>query len=329
MSYILPDAFARIGNQLPYWFTSMRTIYPLLSFMVCLGLISSMLKSQGYNKYAWLILTLVFLPVVILYGRRFFLAVMILWATLWFLETKKNVFLMRNIVVGISMGLILILASNIFQAYRNDFQRVGQFGFTKLKNPLTAAINFEATVKNLKARPGTWEFNFIVFNRQYEKPDMFTEGKITWEGFKSSIPRIFWPDKQFLWIDQILAKLYQVKTREIDVGKNLFGLGQVEFGYYSLIFVPLIVIVILALMAALIKLTAHHPTFLWLFSGNILFFLINIEENGNETFFMLRNIALIFITFGIYLLAQRILEFQIPRVKKLFSVLRAGVGTKT
>jgi hypothetical protein len=328
MSYILPDAFARIGNQLPYWFTSIRTIYPLLTFMVCLGLISSMLRSPKYVKYAWLILMLVFLPVVILYGRRFFLAVMIIWVTLWLVETEKKLFSVRNILVVVSMGLVLVLASNIFQSYRRDFQRVGQFDVAKLKNPFSEAINFNATLKNLGIRPGTWEFNFLVFNRQFSSPDMFTKGKIATEGLKSSIPRIIWPEKQFLWIDHILAELYQVKPREIDIGKNLFGIGQVEIGYLSLIIVPLIILTILALMAALIKLTACYPTFLWLFIGNILFFLVNIEENGNEIFFMVRNIALILVIFGIYLSTQRILEFQIPRIKKLFNVLRAGVGTK-
>ena len=145
---------------------------------------------------------------------------------------------------------------------------------------------------------------------------MTTDGKITWEGIKSSIPKIFWPDKQFLMIDKILAQLYQVKTKEIDIGKNLFGVGQVEFGYFSLIIVPLIIIIMLAMMAALIKMTINYPTYLWLFSGNILYFLINIEENGNEIFYMLRNIGLIFMIFCGYWVANKILELRAPKVRE-------------
>jgi hypothetical protein len=89
-TYILPDDFVRIGKDLPYWFQAIRTVYPLLAFLVCLGLISSLLKSKGYHKYVWLILTLGFLPVVILYGRRFFLAVIIIWAILWLVEKRKD-----------------------------------------------------------------------------------------------------------------------------------------------------------------------------------------------------------------------------------------------
>ena len=77
------------------------------------------------------------------------------------------------------------MCSNIFQAYRDNFQAVGQVNLAKLKNPFIAAINFDATLKNFKARPGTWEFNFLVFNHQYSNLGMFTDGKISCEGIKS------------------------------------------------------------------------------------------------------------------------------------------------
>jgi hypothetical protein len=315
-TYILPDDFARIGKELPYWFTAIRTIYTIMAFFVCLGLISSLLKSKKYLKYVWFILTISFLPMVVLYGRRFFLAVIIIWAILWLVETRKDVFLLKYLAGGLLMALVFLLCSNIFQAYRGDFQAVGQVKLEKLKNPFTAAINFEATLNNLKARPGTWEFNFLVFNHQYSNPGMFTHGKIFLESIKSSIPRKLWPDKQFMVIDDILANLYDVKPKEIDIGKNMFGVVQVEFGYLSLIIMPLIIITIIVIMAGLIRMTKHYPTFLWLFSGNILFFLINIEENGNEMFFMLRNTGLIFIIFCGYLVAGRILELRAPKVRE-------------
>jgi hypothetical protein len=304
-SYILPDDFARIGKDLPYWFTAIRTVYVPLTFLVCLGLISTLLKSQGYHKYGWLILTLGFFPAVTLFGRRFLLAVMILWAILWLVERKQAIFSMKYLAVGLSMVLAFFVCSNIFQTYRNDFQAVGQVNLTKLKNPFVAALNFEPTLKNLKDRPGTWEFNFLVFNHQFNQPGMTTEGKITWEGIKSSIPRILWPGKHFLMIDNVLGRLYHVGPKEIDIGKNLFGLGQVETGYFSVVIVPLIIITIIFIMGALIEMSAQYPTFSWLFSGIILFYLINIEENGNEIFFMVRNISLIFLIFCIYLLTNK------------------------
>jgi hypothetical protein len=316
-TYIMPDDFARIGKDLPYWFTTIRTVYAPLSFLVCLGLISSVLKSQGYQKYVWLILTLSFFPVVALYGRRFLVAVIIIWAILWLLEKKHDVFSIKYLAVGLLLVLVLFLSSNLYQAYRDNFQAVGQIDLAKLKNPFAAAVNFETTLKNLKARPGTWEFNFLVFDHQFSKPGMTTNGKITWEAIKGSIPRIFWPHKEFMVIDDILAGLYHVKTKEIDIGKNLYGVGQVDFGYFSLIIVPLTILFIIVIMGTLIIMTIQYPTFLWLFSGNILFFLVNIEENGNEIFFMLRNVWLIFLLFCGYLLSNKIIMLYTPKIRKV------------
>jgi hypothetical protein len=321
-TYILPDDFARIGKDLPYWFTAIRTIYTPLAFLVCLGLISALLKSKGYQKYIWLILMLGFLPAVVLYGRRFLVAVIIVWAILWLVEYRKNVFSIKNLAVGLSLVLTFLLFSNIYQAYRIETQMVGQVNLEKLKNPFAAAINFEATLKNFQARPGTWEFNFLVFDRQISQASMTTKGKITWEGIKSSVPRIFWSDKNFLGIDEILAGLYRVKPKEIDIGKNLFGVGQVEIGFFSLIIVPLIIITIIVLMSILIKMSEHYPTFLWLFSGNILYFMVNIEENGNEIFFMLRNIGLVFVAFCGYLLVEKIIKLYTPKFSKVFASIQ-------
>jgi hypothetical protein len=307
-TYIPPADFAKIGKDLPYWFTAIRTIYPLLAFLVSLGLISSLLKSPTYHKYIWFILAISFLPFITVSGRRYLLSVIIVWAILWLIEKKKNVFAMKSLAVGILLVLAFFLFSNIYQAYRYDLQAVGKFDLAKLKNPFKAAVNFDATLENFKARPGTWEFDYLVFNQQYRNPGMFTYGKVTWEAMKGSIPRIIWPGKQFVLVDDILATLYQVKTKEIDIGKNIFGVIQVDFGFYSLIIVPLVMIFLIVIMAAAIRITVHYPTFLWLLSGNILFYLVNVEENGNEIFYMLRNVGLIFVVFSGYLAATKILK---------------------
>ena len=143
-SYILPDDFARIGKDLPYWFTSIRTVYAPLAFLVCLGLISSLLKSQGYYKYIWFILTLAFLPVVTLYGRRFFLAVIMIWAILWLVEKRKDARLMKYLAVGLFMALVFFLCSNIFQAYRDDFQDGRASQSKKVKKPIHCGNQFRS-----------------------------------------------------------------------------------------------------------------------------------------------------------------------------------------
>jgi len=305
-TYIMPDDFARIGKNLPYWFTSTRTVYMTIAFCGFIGLFSNIIKSNKYQRYFWIILTIIFVPIVTVFGRRFFIG-MIVASIIFLLAYKKdNILRLRYLCISLLLISAFFLFSNIYQAYRYVFQAVGQVTSDKLMNPFSAALNFNSTISNLVQRPGTWEFSFLVINNQLNNYEMTTNGKVNLESLKSSIPRFFWPEKQFSLIDDILSKLYNINAKDIDIGKNLFGVSQVDFGYFSIIIVPLVILFIIYLMGFLIKITTPYPTFSWLLSGNIIFFLINVEENGNEIFFMFRNIIFIMILLAFYLLARKI-----------------------
>ena len=306
ITYISIDDFAKFGKDLPYWFTSMRTIYNIISFCVFLGLFAYIVNSDKRQQYLLIFLTIIFIPIATIYGRRFFIGMIISAVIFWFVYQKENIFRLKYLTVGLVLVCTFFVFSNLFQSYRSVFQTVGKIEISKLENPLAAALNYELTLMNFVRRPGTWEFNFLVINHQLERDGMTTNGKVNLEGLKSSVPRFFWPNKQFAVVDNILSELYHVKPKEIDIGKNLFGVWQVDFGYYSIIVVSLILLFIIYLLAILVKITTPYPTFLWLLSGNIIFFLISIEENGNELFFMLRNTIIILISLAIYLIALKI-----------------------
>jgi hypothetical protein len=175
----------------------------------------------------------------------------------------------------------------------------------KLKDPLSAALNYQSTLAFLSKRPGTWEFSYLVLSKQTIDGIATTKGKIVAEGFKSAIPRYLWPDKDFHLIDDMLGQLYGVRPKQIDIGKNIFGIAQLEIGYISVAIVPLIILSLLLLMSYLIKISKAYPFYLWLFSGNILFYLVNIEEAGTDIFFLLRNIIMILLVFGVFRLFQK------------------------
>jgi hypothetical protein len=302
ITYITPDDFAKFGKYLPYWYTSMRTIYNCIAFCTFLCLFAYIVQSIKYQRYILIILIVIFVPISTIYGRRYFIEIIIVSVIFWFVYRKENIFRLKYLTVGLVLLGIFFLFSNLFQAYRSIFQVVGKVEINKLVNPISAALDFNLTIHNFTERPGTWEFNFLVINNQLNRPEMTTNGRVNLEGLKSSIPRFFWPEKQFICIDDILSVLYNVNRKEIDIGKNLFGLGQVDFGYFSIIIVPLIVLCIIYLLGLLVKITTPYPTFLWLLSGNIIFFLINIEENGNEIFYMFRNTIIIMIILSFYLI---------------------------
>ena len=309
-SFIPPWDFERIGKFLPYWFTSTRTIYNLLTFCLCVVLLSKVFKTKDRkNQILWLVLTILFIPFASMYGgKRFFINVLILSIIFYFDNKNEKIFKLRNLAYGLILALAVFLFCNLYESYRGVVESVGKITSEeakKLKDPLSAAINYQPTLAFLSRRPGTWEFSYLVLSKQVIDGIAITKGKIIAEGFKSAVPRYVWPDKTFLLIDDMLAQLYGVRPKEIDIGKNNYGVVQLEIGYYSIVILPLVILMLLILMSYLNKLTNQNPFFLWLFSGNILFYLVNIEEAGTDIFFLLRHILLILLMFAIYILFQK------------------------
>ena len=241
-------------------------------------------------------------------GKRFFINVILLSIVFYFDNKNEKIFKLRNLAYGLILALAVFLFCNLYESYRGVVESVGKITSEeakKLKDPLSAAINYQPTLAFLSRRPGTWEFSYLVLSKQVIDGIATTKGKIIAEGFKSAIPRYLWPNKNFLLMDDMLGQLYGVRPKEIDIGKNNYGVAQLEIGYYSIAIVPLAIIMLLMLMSYLIKITSQYPFFLWLFSGNILFYLINIEEAGTDIFFLLRHILLILFVFVIFLLLQK------------------------
>ncbi len=306
-SHILPPDFARIGKDLPYWLTSIRTIYNYLILCIVIVLASKMSLAKYRARYFWLASIILILPLAGYYGRKGFVNAVVMVALIWLINNEKKLIKLKNLAIAALCVLSFFIASNLYQTYRPNLQGVG-ISLSKLENPITAALNFNATLKNLKERAGTWEFNYLIFDKQMRDPEKgTTNGMITRESLKNATPRILWPGKKFRTPPEILAEAFSAEQDGVSFGTNIFGIDQSDFGYFSIIIVPLTILLLMILMAGLIKVTFNYRIFFWFLSISILNFLINIEENGPELFFLLRNVIAIMLVFFPFVLIKRML----------------------
>jgi hypothetical protein len=314
-SHILPGDFARIGKELPYWLTSGRTIYNYLTLSVVIVFASKASLSKKLTRYYWIAAIILFLPFVGYFGRKGFVNAVVMAALLWLINNEKKLFQIKNLAIIASLVLAFFIASNLYQTYRSNLQVVG-VSLLRLENPITSALNFKETLKNLGERAGTWEFNYLVIDRQMRDLGTgMTNGKLTREGLKCATPRILWPGKKFQTPPEILAEAFHAPQIDVSFGTNLFGIAQADFGYLAMVTVPLTILLIVIIMASLMKVTFNHPVFFWFLSIAILYPLVNIEENGPEIFYMLRNIIAIMTLFLSYLLVNKIIikwKFKSP-----------------
>ena len=100
ITYIMPADFAKIGKSLPYWFTSVRTIYNLLAFFVFFGLFANLVTARKYRRLAWIILTIIFALIATIYGRRYFIEMLITSVIFWFAYAKINLLRWRVLNTG-------------------------------------------------------------------------------------------------------------------------------------------------------------------------------------------------------------------------------------
>jgi hypothetical protein len=309
-SHMLADDFAKIGKDLPYWLTSVRAVYNYVVLSIFIVLASKLSMSKNRSRYWWMASLLMLFPFAAYWGRKAFVNLIMIGAIILVVRSQDKIFKFKYLKIAALMILSFFVVSNMYLTYRPKLQVVG-VGFSSLENPVSAALNFNATLANLKGRPGTWEFNYLVFDKQMkESKNVTTNGKITLEGFKSAIPRIFWPEKKFQMTSEVIAEEYKANLKDVSLGSNIFGIAQSEFGYFSIVVVPLVIISIILMTALLLKTTSNYPEFFWLISATIINFLIYIEENQSEIFSLLRNIIIIMLLFSFFLIARKILKRQ-------------------
>jgi len=306
-SHILPADFAKIGKDLPYWLTSIRTIYNFLTLSAVIAMAAKLSLAKNRSRYFWLATIILFLPFVAYYGRKAFVNAVVMAALIWLVNNEKKLFRLKNLAIVALCVLGFFVASNLYQTYRSNLQTVG-VSLSQVENPVIAALNFALTLQNLKDRAGTWEFNYLILDRQMRYPGKgTTDGQITRESMKNATPRILWPGKTFRTPPEIMAQAFEAEQDSVSFGTNMIGIAQADFGFWSMSIVPLTILLMMILMSGLLKVTFNYPVFFWLLSVTILNPLINIEENNPEIFFMLRNIMGIMAIFLSYFLVKKVL----------------------
>lgn len=282
---------AIIGKKLPYWYSSSLMLLNDFIFCCFIGFSVKLLEAKGLARKLLVIPLLLVIAAGAIYGRRVIFNMMLVGIILWFITTERNIFKLRYLTIFIAMTGALFIFSNIYQSYRSALQFLPQTKFSELKNPFSAALDGRTTLKNIHDRPAPWEFNYMVFFGQLNGQDRDVPyGVLFHQGIKNSIPGLFWKNKTVESLNDMIAKRFDLPV--IDYAKNNFGFAQADFGYFSIVLIPLAIIIILMTMALIVKLTQSQPLLLWLLSGIIINYLINIEQSAQDIIILFRNISL-------------------------------------
>lgn len=300
-SHVDHHRLSLIGRPLPYWFSSSLVFFNDFAFCIFIAVSAKIITTDGHVEKLWLIpLTILFL-IASFYGRRSLISLVIIGTIIVFLSQGKELFKLKYFKILPILLLAIIMFSNLYQTYRAILQSQGQTNLLQyesqgrinpnhLKNPLRAAFDFTATLKNISYRTTAWEFNYLIFDLQSIEKVPLQLGRLSWQSLKNSIPKVFWPNKEIIPFINSIAKLYTIPYRDYE--KNNFIFAQLEVGYFSIIVLPIFMVTLFILMGGTVIITRKHPILLLMLSGLVINYLINIEQNPDDVFILIRNMIL-------------------------------------
>src|SRR5215203_1603518 len=276
---------------LPYWFTSAMTLLTPLTFCLFIAVTLKVLASRAGERVFWIIVLVTVVTLVTVWGRREVFYLMFIFFVLWsIIKTRNLISPMNGFLLLLALPL-LVAFSNIYLTYRsNTLDKLGVSGI------YSAGTNLDTTLLNLQERTSMWYLNYMIIEKQ--KPYYGLDipyGDLLWQGLKNTIPSILWPEKLVSDLDTLMA--YQYTLPVTDYPTNNFAMMQADFGYLSVILLPLQLFFVFFSAALLIQASSRHPTLLWLLSGYIIHYLLRIEAQYSDWFVLYRNLLTITIVY--------------------------------
>jgi hypothetical protein len=276
--------------DLPYWFTSAMSFLTPLAFCLFIAVTLKVLASRAGKRVFWIIVLVTVVTLVTVWGRREVFYLVYMFFVLWSITKTRNLISPMNGFLLLLALPLLVAFSNIFLTYRsNTLAKLGVSG-------ISSATNLDATLGNLQDRMSMWQLNYMIIDEQIHYYGLdIPYGDMLWQGLKNTIPSILWPGKIVSDLDTLMA--YQYMLPVTDYPTNNFAMMQADFGYLSVILLPLLLLFVFFSAVLLIQASSRHPTLLWLLSGYFIHYLLRIEADYAEWFVLYRNLLTVTIVY--------------------------------
>lgn len=286
---------------LPYWFTSSRVFIQPILFCIFLSGTTKLLASQGKKRVFWGVILALTVFLTAIYGRRAVFFFVFIFLIINSLHKRKNLFAFGSMKFLVLLVPVLVIFSNIYQSYRpllRSYQTVLPRTVV-LPGILEAVVGTEVTVSNLRSRMAMWKLNYIIIEKQIEHGTIIPYGEILFQGFKNSIPRVIWPQKNVYDLDEMVATLYGLPI--MDYPTNNFAMAQADFGYLSIFFLPIQMLITFFIISTISKLAKQMTDLFLIITGFLLYYIVTIEKGYAGVFILYRDI---FILCAIYLIGH-------------------------
>ena len=299
ISHVGFEGLRRANIFLPYWYTSSLVFVQPILFCIFLSGTTKLFASRGRKRVLWGVVLAITFFLTATYGRRAVFYLVFIFLIIRSFHKRENLFALGSIRVLVLVVPVLVIFSNIYQNYRPFIWSYKPMlsNTGNLPGLLGAALDTEATVSNLRTRMAMWKFNYIIMEKQTKRWAGSPCSGILLQGFKNSIPRVIWPKKNVYDLDEMVACIYGLPIR--DYPTNNFAIAQADFGYLSIFFLPIQMLITFFVISTISTSAKQMPGLVLILTGFLLYHIVGIEKGYAGVFILYRNI---FILCAIYLI---------------------------
>lgn len=305
--------FDQHNVEYPRWVGPVRQLFVAIGFGLFIWLTARIAMREGMKLLSWdLALWLVMAALLTVNGRRVFLSLIVV-SLIVFLSARGK--LAKLLTVGNSIRVVLafaafLLFSNVYQTVRGSVaaSEVPGIGLAD------AIFDFGVTKENLEARQAIWRFHYIVASAQVRDVTDVVGGEILKSGVIGAIPNVLYPDKPPVYGDDFLVCAHYREgcpsfwLPDFDLPQTLFSTVQADFGFFFLILVPAIILLVLLVISLFGRLSREgriSPVLYILVFGMAVELLVNVEQSIGNYLIWARDVGILVLTIGLPQLLTR------------------------
>jgi hypothetical protein len=232
-------------RDLPYWYTSVDMVLPLIMFGAGLTAWGKAMVSRGLPQFFWLVLAAASAVFFFGAGRRSLIAflVVILWSILTGASSRWRRLAPALLLCAVP---VLIGLSNMYQAYRFFAYRgvpiASVMTTDTLFDVMRGAVELENTLDNLRGREAPWRFNYDVLKAHTEGRAL-QWGALLLNALPNHIPFAIYPGKVVSEPEAEMQRAFGF-DEEVDRGANIFVFTFADFGYVGFFVAPAMIILL-------------------------------------------------------------------------------------
>lgn len=296
-----------VNISLPYWFTSVHSIYKFLVFILVATVFCRFIVAKSRRtKLQWLLAMLICFLLMATLGRRAMFFTLFVCILIYFATLDLKLISARSLISLAIVSIFFIGYSNFYDGNRG----VIEFGYLKkmhiadaradLKISLTKTANTRKTYDSIAARPYGWHLIYkLMSDRASFRYSTVPHRNIFLFSLQRVIPRVIYPNKPLgEGLDELLEKNYGLAS--VDLPDTLLSFLVGDFGFYSIFIYIILMSLLLVYVSLLLKLVESISlAFPFIFNWAV-YYLLSVESNPVDYFLFLRNTALLAVLFFLF-----------------------------